>query len=72
MKSESKYLETFRDDDNAAIAVNVFLRQTSAGVFYDSVPSRAYVKNDEETGYANSYGDRDIDAVVRCFQRAKA
>lgn len=68
----TKPIQTFRDSDRASIAASVWLRKTaSAGVFYDVTVARAYKKSDTESGYSQSFGDRDLDALQRVLQRAK-
>ena len=65
-----KPIKTFRD---GAVGASIWLRQTSAGVFYDVTFSRAW--KDEETGktgYALSFSDRQLDSLADLAGQAKA
>ena len=63
-----KPIKTFRD---GALAASVWLRQTSAGVFYDVTFSRCW--KSEETGtfaYSQSFSDYHLDALAELAQEA--
>ncbi len=68
---DNKPIQTFRDKQNGAIGASVWLRNTSAGVFYDVTASRSYKKSDDESGYSYTFGDRDLDALVRVIEQAR-
>ena len=65
-------VQVIRDDQDASIAASIWLRQTRAGVFYDVTVARAYKKSEDECGYSSTFGDRNLDAVLRVAERAKA
>ena len=63
-----KPIKTFRD---GAVAASVWLRQTSAGVFYDVTFSRCW--KSEETGqfgYSQSFSDYHLDPLAELAQEA--
>ena len=67
----NKPIQTFRDKQNGAVGASVWLRKTNAGVFYDVTASRSYKKSDDESGYSQTFGDRDLDALLRVLEQAK-
>ena len=65
----SKPIKTFRD---GSVGASVWLRSTSAGMFYDVTFSRSW--KDEETGksgYAQSFSDRYLDSLMDVIAEAK-
>jgi hypothetical protein len=63
-----KPVKVFRD---GAVAASVWLRQTSAGVFYDVTFSRSW-KNEEtdQWGYSQSFSDYHLDPLAELAQEA--
>jgi hypothetical protein len=56
---------------DGAVAASIWLRQTSAGVFYDVTFSRCW--KDEETGtwgYSQSFSDYHLDPLAELAQEA--
>lgn len=65
----TKPIKTFRD---GSVGASVWLRNTSAGVFYDVTFSRAW--KDEETGksgYSGNFSDRYLEGVIKVADEAK-
>ncbi len=63
-----KPTKTFRE---GAVAASVWLRQTSAGVFYDVTFSRSW-KNDDtgKFGYSQSFSDYHLDPLAELAKEA--
>ena len=62
-------VKTFRE---GPIGASVWLRRTTAGVFYDVTFSRSW--KDEETGrsgYANTFSDRHLAALIKVAGQAE-
>ena len=64
-------IQICRDEEVATVAASIWLRRTRAGVFYDVTVARAYPKSQDEAGYAGTFSDRHLDALIRVLTRAK-
>jgi hypothetical protein len=72
MNDNTKPIEVFRDEEDAAIAASVWLRQTRSGVFYDVSCARAWADSESgRTGYSQSFSDRHLDALIRVVAKAR-
>ena len=63
-----KPIKTFRD---GAVAASVWLRQSTAGIFYDVTFSRSWKNDDTGTfGYSQSFSDYHLEPLAELAREA--
>jgi hypothetical protein len=67
---EHRPIKTFRD---GAVAASIWLRKTTAGVFYDVTFSRSWKNKDTgRSGYSLAFSDRHLDSLIMVIAEARA
>jgi hypothetical protein len=64
-------VKVIRDEVDASVAASIWLRETKAGYFFDVTVSRAYSKAENEIGYSQTFGGKNIDALCRVLTQCK-